>query len=85
VQPEVVVLVEEVLAPRVGAGQDAPVEHRRTVLEPPLRAVRGHRLAAQQPGVAAGESVDGVSLGHAAIVADDSKRRAHPSGARLVP
>ncbi len=42
-------------------------------------------MADEQPGMAAREAVDGVSLWHAAIVADETKARAHPSGARLVP
>ena len=85
VQPQVVVAVEEVLAPGVGRPEDAPVEQPRAVLEPALRTVRGHRMAHEQPSVAAREAVDRVSLWHAAIVADETDARAHPSGARLVP
>ena len=84
-QPQVVVAVEEVLAPRVRRAEHAAVEQPGAVLEPTLRAVGRDVLAHQQPGMAAGESVDRVSLWHAAIVADETKRRAHPSGARLVP
>jgi hypothetical protein len=40
-------------------------------------------LPAQQPGMAAGESVDGVSLWHGVIVADETRGSSHPSGARL--
>ena len=83
VQPQVVVAVEQVLAPRVGRAEDATVEQARAVLEAALRAVGGHVLPAQQPGMAAGESVDGVSLWHRVIVADETGRSSHPSGARL--
>ena len=85
VQPEVVVAVEEVLAPGVGRAEDAAVEQAGAVLEAALRAVGGHGLPHEQPGMAAREAVDRVSLWHAAIVADETKPRAHPSGARLVP
>jgi hypothetical protein len=40
-------------------------------------------LPAQQPGVAAGESVDGVAFWHRVIVADETRGSSHPSGARL--
>jgi hypothetical protein len=73
VQPQVVVAVEEVLAPRVGGVEDAPVQQAGAVLETALRAVGRDGLALQQTRVAAGESVDGVSLWHAPIVADDAK------------
>ena len=73
------------LAPRVGRAEDTAVDQPGALLEPALRAVGGHGLAHEQPGMAAREAVDGVSLWHAAIVADETKREAHPSGARLVP
>jgi hypothetical protein len=34
--------------------------------------------------MSSGEAVDGVSLWHGPIVADETVLRAHPSGARLV-
>ena len=83
VEPQVVVAVEEVLAPRVGGGQHAPVQQACAVLEAALRAVGGHVLPDQQPGMAAREAVDGVSLWHGAIVADETRVSSHPSGARL--
>jgi len=75
--------VEEVLAPRVRGGEDAAVEQLGAVLEAPLRAVGGHVLPTQQPGVAAGEAVDGVTLWHVVIVVDETRGTSHPSGARL--
>jgi hypothetical protein len=80
VQPQVVVAVEEVLAPRVRGAEHATVEQACAVLEPALRAVGGHGLADEQPGVAAGEAVDGVTLWHALIVADTSNRGAARTG-----
>ena len=43
------------------------------MLEATLGAVGGDGLPPQEPGVAAGESVDGVSLWHALIVSDAPK------------
>ena len=51
-------------------------EEARAVVETSLRAVDRDGLADQQACVAAGESVDGVSLWHSAIVTDGSNRPA---------
>ncbi|GAB3032224.1 hypothetical protein GCM10011376_26890 [Nocardioides flavus (ex Wang et al. 2016)] len=71
-EPQVVVAVEEVLAPRVGGVEHPAVQDARTVLEAALRAVDADALSDEQPVVAAGEAVDGVSLWHEPIVADRS-------------
>jgi hypothetical protein len=80
VQPQVVVAVEEVLAPRVRGAEHTTVEETGTVLEAALRAVGGHGLADEQARVAAGEAVDGVTLWHAPIVADPSNHGAARTG-----
>jgi hypothetical protein len=59
-------VVEEVLAVRLGAFQDAPVEHLGAGGEAALRAAERDRVAAVAASMQTGEAVQGVAFGHAA-------------------
>ena len=58
------VVVQQVLAVRLGAVQDGAAQAGRALGEAPLRAVGVHLVAREQLGVPGGEAVDAVSLWH---------------------
>src|SRR5262249_15115784 len=58
------VVVQQVLAVRLGVHQDAAVEALRTGREPALRAAHRDRPPGEQLAVPLGEAVDGVTFRH---------------------
>lgn len=55
---------EQVLAVRVGAGDDVPVQQGRPVGEASLRGADVHAFAGEYVAHLAGDAVDGMSFGH---------------------
>ena len=55
---------EQVLAVRVGAGDDVPVQQGRPIGEASLRGADAHALAGEDVTDLAGDAVDGVAFGH---------------------
>ena len=55
---------EQVLAVRVGAGDNVPVQQGRPVGEASLRGADAHALAGEHVAHLAGDAVDGMSFGH---------------------
>jgi hypothetical protein len=62
--PAAAVVVQQVLAVRLGVPQQRAGQRRGAGGEPALRAAGGDPSAAEQLAVPGGEAVDGVSLGH---------------------
>jgi hypothetical protein len=58
------VMVEQVLAVRLGAFEHPPVEEGGARREPALRARDGHRAACEPAAMQLGEPVEGVTFWH---------------------
>jgi hypothetical protein len=62
--PATVVMVEQVLAPRVGLPEDMTVDRGGAVGEPTLGAAHAHRRPAEPALMQAGQPMQGVTLRH---------------------
>ena len=59
------VVMEQMLAPRGGLSQHLPVDRRRRIGEPALRAGHRHRRTGIATLVQPGQSMQGMPFGHA--------------------